>query len=314
MRVGLSSVEAARQCHGQKSRSKSKPSDPSTLKIKRAYFQTSGPSKPTGSPLPVGRVTSSLTKESIQKPIFTVEGSMGGGWKLRTGYTGTGAVVFPDSDKAAKDFLNSLQRPITARDRTGWFTYASRIGMANDVAERVWATLTKPSLRPKLSSGLVKEFEDVFEGVSWTGHGGHPASPLGMKMRHGGFRNEPPPTQSSQKHKGYTDIQQKSPTMGGKRSEPKPSFPFHTKAARDVWAKAEELIGLYPLENPTQLLKRAMSDQEISPLMDLTPEDEKLLRMAIDHAQNGPPKSLSRIGGAPGGPFNSSNPKTRGAP
>jgi hypothetical protein len=42
-----------------------------------------------------------------------------------------------------------------------------------------------------------------------------------------------------------------------------------------------------------------------TPLVDITPEDEKLLYMAIDLAQNGPAQSKgNKIGGMPGGPLN----------
>jgi hypothetical protein len=244
-----------------------------------------------------------------------MSGSQGSGWKFRTGNLGTGAVVFPDSDKSAKAFLKSLQRTLKPSDRAGWLVYANRLGMAHGAAEASWKAMMKPTLRPKLSE-LVKEFSEIFEAASWYGYSGPHA--LQIKTSKGGFRSEPPPTQGSQKHKGYTDIQQKAPQPGGKRSEPAPSFPFHTKAARDVWGKAEGLIALFPLENPTQILQRAMIAVNVKPLMDLTPEDEKLLRMAIDQAQNGAPKNVARSGGTPGGPFNSTgygrHMKGRGAP
>lgn len=319
MRVGLSKSAAERACYGQKSRQKSDPSKPFPPGTKFPR-----PALPTGSPMPVGATTSSRVSrlsDAVKRPLATISefasmsGSQGSGWKFRTGNLGSGAVVFPDSDKAAKDFLKSLQRPLTARDRSGWLTYANRLGMAPGAAERAWKAMMKPSLRPKLAE-VKKDFDSVFEAASWYGYSGPHA--LQVKTNRGGFRHEPPPSQSSQKHKGYTDIQQKAPQPGGKRSEPKPSFPFNTRAAREVWAKAEEFVGLFPLENPTQILRRAMEAARVRPLNDLTPEDEKLLRMAIDHAQNGAPPNVAKSGGLPGGPFNSTGfghfTKGKGAP
>jgi hypothetical protein len=85
---------------------------------------------------------------------------------------------------------------------------------------------------------------------------------------------------------------------------PEPSFPYHTKAAGAVWKAALDLVRLYPKEGAPAIFKLALSKAKVSPI-EITPEDEKLLQMAIHYAQNGPPKSLSRIGGMPGGPFDS---------
>jgi hypothetical protein len=97
-----------------------------------------------------------------------------------------------------------------------------------------------------------------------------------------------------------------------------PSFPFHTKVSRKVYEKALKLKVMYPLEGPSQILKRAIIAAGATPLVDITPEDEMLLRMAIDFAQNGPAKSKgNKIGGTPGGPFNSTGDDysvKRGAP
>ena len=81
-----------------------------------------------------------------------------------------------------------------------------------------------------------------------------------------------------------------------------PGFPFRTASAQKVWDKAQELILLYPLKSPPEILGRAIQVTGVLST-DLTPEDDQLLKMAIDYAQNGAPKTNVRTGGTPGGPF-----------
>lgn len=243
-----------------------------------------------------------LTRDEAESLWEQSMSAMGGrGWSLRTGYMGSGAVVFPDSDKHAGAFLKSLGRALAPADRKAWMTYASRLGMPETAAERAWGAMEKKELRPKLAETL-STLEQVFETTMWSGHS--VPNPMMMKMRHG----EP-----SEKTPKMSKAEKPDSPNPGKFTAPAPSFPFHTKVSRKVYKKALKLIKLYPLENPTQILKRAIVATGTTPLVDLTPEDEKLLRMAIEYAQNGPPASNVRIGGMPGGPFNSAE-KKRGAP
>jgi hypothetical protein len=251
------------------------------------------PSKNAIGLVPIGRTTSraSFREGSMSK--------MGGrGWRLRTGYMGSGAVVFPDTDASAKAFLKSIGRPLTAADRDGWFAYTQRISMAPDAAERAWKRMMKPSLRPKLDE-VLRELRDVFESTSWWGF----SVPHLFGTKQGSYKMPTPHDNKPAKNKAKQGVP----------NTPIPSFPYHTKAARQVYKKALELIRLYPMDNPTQIMRRAISAVDMNPVMDLTPEDEKLLRMAIEYAQQGPAGEPSKIGGAPGGPFNSTG-KTRGAP
>ena len=148
---------------GTSSMARKRKQDRSTLLtlIKRAYFT---PAQAVGSLIPIGNVTSraSFREGSMSK--------MGGrGWSLRTGYMGSGAVVFPDTDESAKAFLQSVGRPLTDADREGWLVYADRIGMVPGVADRAWRAMTKPSLKPKLAEALA-ELRSVFEATSWWGY------------------------------------------------------------------------------------------------------------------------------------------------
>jgi hypothetical protein len=98
---------------------------------------------------------------------------------------------------------------------------------------------------------------------------------------------------------------------------PAAGFPFHTKTADVVFKKALELIKLHPDKKSSEILKLAI-DKSQSPVTELTPEDGKLLDIAINWAQNGKTGVgfNNRIGGMPGGPFRSTTHSVggRGAP
>src|SRR4029077_1716735 len=76
-------------------------------------------------------------------------------------------------------------------------------------------------------------------------------------------------------------------------------FGFRTATAWKVWQRAQELIVLDPLLKPVEILGKAVQQSRVAPT-ELTPEDEQLLRMAIDWLQSGPAKTNVRIGGTPG--------------
>lgn len=212
---------------------------------------------------------------------------------------GSGAVVMPDADKEIQAFAKSLGRPVKHSDRPGWEAYAERLSIPQGDVAPAWA-----SLRVRMGvTEAMDVLDSVFEGVSASGS--WMPNPLLTKMRHGAPGDEPNP----------------EPTKPGPNAviaAAPPSFPFHTKVSRKVYEKALKLKVMYPLEGPSSILKRAIMAVGATPLVDITPEDEMLLRMAIDFAQNGPAKSKgNKIGGLPGGPFNSTGDDysvKRGAP
>jgi len=231
----------------------------------------------------------SPTPSDPSPPLVPVSEAGGRGWTIKTGYTGTGAVVFPDTDKEASAFLKSIGRPVTPSDRSGWETYAGRLGMPKAAQERAWAAMTRKELRPKLAEAL-DTLKAVFEGYKWSGY------------------SVPMPHNMQNREKGPSSLEPQPAGQKNPFSPPPASFPFHTKVSRKVHEKALQLMRMYPLEGPASILKRATIAVGVTPMVDITPEDEKLLKMAIDFAQNGPAKSDgNRIGGAPAGPFNTDN-------
>lgn len=88
------------------------------------------------------------------------------------------------------------------------------------------------------------------------------------------------------------------------------SWPYRTATAEKVWDAAKQIIPRYPHLNEREALKKAVEDAGANPL-DLTPEDWRLLEMAVEWFKNGfTGVSTPRIGGgpgSPGGPFNTAS-------
>ena len=96
------------------------------------------------------------------------------------------------------------------------------------------------------------------------------------------------------------------------------AWPWRTTSAHHVWAIAKKLIPMYPEVSEPEILRMAVQKSGIPPRQ-LTPEDWRLLEMAIEWRRNGTTYVKSpRIGGAPGGPASSYRDghflKGRGAP
>jgi hypothetical protein len=115
----------------------------------------------------------------------------------------------------------------------------------------------------------------------------------------------PSPTRSSGAWKGYSGpLGGAQPLAPGNRDDAQP-FPYRTQTAVMVWKHARELIPKHPELDEGGIIKRAIEESGANPL-DLSPEDWRLLEMAVEWRKNGIKGiTLPRIGGAPGGPYNS---------
>lgn len=83
------------------------------------------------------------------------------------------------------------------------------------------------------------------------------------------------------------------------------AWPYRTQTAEVVWKHASELIPKHPELNETDILKKAIEVSGVDPL-DLSPEDWRLLEMAVEWRKAGAAwQKRPRIGGAPGGPYDS---------
>jgi hypothetical protein len=115
----------------------------------------------------------------------------------------------------------------------------------------------------------------------------------------------PSPGRSSAAWTGY------SSPLGGAQSLSNPNtdfsqpWPYRTQSAEALWLVVKDLIPKHPELDVLGLLRRGLESSGIDPL-DLSAEDWRLLEMAVEWRKNGLtglPKP--RIGGAPGGPFDS---------
>lgn len=87
---------------------------------------------------------------------------------------------------------------------------------------------------------------------------------------------------------------------------PSQAFPYRTETAEVVWKHLRDLIPKHPELDEQGLLKRAIEVSGVDPL-DLSPEDWRLLEIAIEWRKNGSAwQKRPRIGGStPGGPYDS---------
>lgn len=84
----------------------------------------------------------------------------------------------------------------------------------------------------------------------------------------------------------------------GPNTLPAPGFPFRTKTAERVWFFAQFLILQEPLLTPSDIVRQAIAQSKQN-INDLTPEDLRLLLMAVEWAQNGPAKAVAYTKGGP---------------
>lgn len=72
------------------------------------------------------------------------------------------------------------------------------------------------------------------------------------------------------------------------------AFPFHTASAEKVWKEAKKLIFKHKTAGTNEIVRMAIDASGVLGV-ELTPEDAKLLSMAVDWARNGPPSPVSQL-------------------
>jgi len=230
-----------------------------------------------------------------------------------------------DDDRAALATLKIIDsmRPKTTQDKAAQATY--------DTIQRMRPTEVHD---PAALATLRKVFG---ESVKWSGYW------VPLKQTIGGNKRENQPKKKPfvDKQPKVTEDSEEGPidemdVMGVKTHQAAqdgnakgqaqilnqdPGFPFQTWSAKQVWKLAQELIPLYPLKKPAEIISLAIQRSGVL-ATELTPEDDQLIKMAVDYMQNGPPKTNVRTGGNSMGPSGSSGPedhymanrRTRGIP
>lgn len=81
-----------------------------------------------------------------------------------------------------------------------------------------------------------------------------------------------------------------------------PAWPYRTQSAHVVWDKIKEILHMHTEKTDAEIMGLAVEQSGI-PAMQLTPEDWRMLEMAIEWHRNGTKLTKPlRMGGAPGGP------------
>lgn len=194
---------------------------------------------------------------------------------------GTGAVHWPDPIQHVKIWAD--RTPRSTRNRAAWAEYATRLGMSMDDIEKGWQTMAQDAPVPEAVQTLQKFFGEAGGGMSPNPLVGYWLPNIGLvKMQQG-------------------------TTGSGKDSL---GFPFSTAQAERLFDYCLKVVDQYPKMKALAVLQKSLDDSGI-PGLDVTPEDLKLLELAIGWAQAGmsnkvPITAPVRTGGAPGGPFRQS--------
>jgi hypothetical protein len=193
---------------------------------------------------------------------------------------GTGRSLRPDYKEAAKRWH---QEGPGTKDRTAWEEYATRMGLMPDDIEKGWAFL----------AGRMRESVEVLlsilgENTSWSGG-----------LVEGGAAT-------------WSGYQLANPALVHTPSTPAPfpGFGFHTKSAEKVWDYAKHIAAENPTSKTDAIIGWALEASKVL-AMELTPEDVKMLEMAINwyiagkHWDDNPKDRNPQIAGMPAGPFRS---------
>lgn len=247
-----------------------------------------------------------------------IASSPGPGWTSGGTSIGTGAVVKPDTISTAKAWAQSQKRALSKKDLPGWQEYGKRMGLDPEAMVMGWKTIM--GLPEQEQAAALATLRTVFgESVSWRGYwvplkqmidpNKREVSPRPEKERKPEDMQVRERAKKLRKRLAEVSVNVKTtqaPQVGNARGQAQdanenPGFGFSTWSARKVFEMAQKLISLYPLLKPAELLAMAIRKSGVL-TSELTPEDDRMLQMAIDWAQNGPARTNIRTGGTPGGP------------
>lgn len=233
-----------------------------------------------------------------------------------TGDLGSGRVVMPDWKNAADEW-----RKNGGEGESDWQEFARRAGILPDAIDLGWAYLqrtaksintTAPKERDLPSSSKPNQGPPIGKILSQP-YQGSPVGDILARVRFGealvALRTVLGEATSFWGNNVVSFHMMKTPFNPG------PGLSFHTKSAEEVWRIAKQVADEMPKEQTSVIISRAMERMKVL-MTELTPEDMKLLEMAVNWylagksagmEQPAPITNNNRLGGMPGGPFNSNS-------
>ena len=284
-----------------------------------------------------------LESPSGESNSYAPAASPGPGWLSRGTSLGTDAVVKADPLTVANDWVRAQKRKITRADWTAWREHARRMGLDPTAMDQGWRVIGGPRREGEMPESVFDELHSVFAEVVSPGTAGSNRQAYGGYYVTFDPRVVPKKRRvSPEPEQGPEDMQVRerkktkkalgervgvaggssgpgvispeiktyqAPTVGNARGQAdlanqNPGFGWRTWSARMVYEMAMRLIPLYPEKNAAEILGMAIRKSGVL-TSELTPEDDRMLKMAIDWAQSGPARTNIRTGGTPGGPFRS---------
>lgn len=251
-----------------------------------------------------------------------IASSPGPGWTSGGTNVGTDRVVKPDTLTVANDWAHAQRRALSKKDMPAWREHGQRMGLDPEALDVGWRTIM--GLPEQVEAAALATLRTVFgESVAWRGYW-VPLKQMvdpNKRVTSPHPEKEPKPEDMQMRERRAQQVRKRiglgervsinvkttqAPQDGNARgtaqaANENPGFGFGTWSARKVFEMAQNLIPLYPLSKPAEILAMAIRKSGVL-TSELTPEDDRLLQMAIDWAQNGPARTNIRTGGTPGGP------------
>jgi len=262
--------------------------------------------------------------------------SPGPGWLSRGTNIGTDRVVNPDPVSVANAWRGAQKRTIGRKDWQGWKEHARRMGLDPQAMETGWRVIGGPRREGAMPESVFDDLRSVFMEISSPGTAGSGRAAYGgyyvqfapgeapkkrvvsprpedeerpEKMQRRENKSKKQPLGERVAVSGPQIKTHKAPEVGNARGQAdlanqNPGFGWRTWSAKMVYEMAMRLLPLYPDKNAGEIIGMAIRKAGVL-TTELTPEDDRMLKMALDWAQNGPAKTNIRTGGTPGGPFRS---------
>jgi len=250
--MGLSNAEAERLCHDAED---PEPSDPVMYQppfVTPAGEDQEGPQEPSGEPDEAEGGSDSL--EELAGLSGRATRSRWRGRDLTPGTVPAWRDPRTEAHVWAKEMVRVGQRP--PFNQAGWVEHATRMGLSPDGIQNGW-----DYIHTVFSQTYEKRREQAVESAGGVLGEGDPWS--GGPPPYGGYYATFP-----------HELKVKMPQGSGR------SFPFHTKAAQQVYAAARKIIAKNPNIDAEGAYRQAMGEVGVN-VFEMTPEDDAIMGIAL---------------------------------